>query len=142
MTSRRKPMSEINLVPLIDVMLVLLIVSMVTVPLLTQGIDVDLPQQSSEPIEDADKNPLVVTIRVDERIYLNVGVSDIFDEDSFVTKEELQSNASKVISARPLVPVFLRADQNLPYGRIIEIMNILQDAGAKDVGLITEPPEV
>ncbi|MCY3627208.1 MAG: ExbD/TolR family protein [Gammaproteobacteria bacterium] len=135
-------MSEINLVPLIDVMLVLLIVSMVTVPLLTQGIDVDLPQQSSEPIEDADKNPLVVTIRVDERIYLNVGVSDIFDEDSFVTKEELQSNASKVISARPLVPVFLRADQNLPYGRIIEIMNILQDAGAKDVGLITEPPEV
>ncbi|MDE0093832.1 MAG: protein TolR [Gammaproteobacteria bacterium] len=142
MTSRRKPMSEINLVPLIDVMLVLLIVSMVTVPLLTQGIDVDLPQQSSEPLEDADKNPLVVTIRADERIYLNVGVSDIFDEDSFVTKEELQSNASKVISARPLVPVFLRADQNLPYGRIIEIMNILQDAGAKDVGLITEPPEV
>ncbi|MDE0645802.1 MAG: ExbD/TolR family protein [Gammaproteobacteria bacterium] len=135
-------MSEINLVPLIDVMLVLLIVSMVTVPLLTQGIDVDLPQQSSEPLEDADKNPLVVTIRADERIYLNVGVSDIFDEDSFVTIEELQSNASKVIGARPLVPVFLRADQNLPYGRIIEIMNILQDAGAKDVGLITEPPEV
>jgi len=135
-------MSEINLVPLIDVMLVLLIVSMVTVPLLTQGIDVDLPQQSSEPLEDADKNPLVVTIRADERIYLNVGVSDIFDEDSFITKEELQSNTSKVINARPLVPVFLRADQNLPYGRIIEIMNILQDAGAKDVGLITEPPEV
>lgn len=142
MTSRRKPMSEINLVPLIDVMLVLLIVSMVTVPLLTQGIDVDLPQQSSEPLEDADKSPLVITIRADERIYLNVGVSDVFDENSFVTKEELQTNARKVINARPLVPVFLRADQNLPYGRIIEIMNLLQEAGAKDVGLITEPLEV
>lgn len=142
MTSRRKPMSEINLVPLIDVMLVLLIVSMVTVPLLTQGIDVDLPQQSSEPLEDADKSPLVVTIRADERIYLNVGVSDVFDENSFVTKEELQTNARKVINARPLVPVFLRADQNLPYGRIIEIMNLLQEAGATDVGLITEPLEV
>lgn len=135
-------MSEINLVPLIDVMLVLLIVSMVTVPLLTQGIDVDLPQQSSEPLEDADKSPLVITIRADERIYLNVGVSDVFDENSFVTKEELQTNARKVINARPLVPVFLRADQNLPYGRIIEIMNLLQEAGAKDVGLITEPLEV
>lgn len=142
MTSRRKPMSEINLVPLIDVMLVLLIVSMVTVPLLTQGIDVDLPQESSEPLEDADKNPLVVTIRADERIYLNVGVSDVFDESSFVTEAELEANARKVINARPLVPVFLRADKSLPYGRIIEIMNVLQEAGAEDVGLITEPPEV
>ena len=142
MTSRRQPMSEINLVPLIDVMLVLLIVSMVAVPLLTQGIAVDLPKETSEPLEDTDKNPLVITVRADERIYVNVGVSDIFDEEAYVTIEELQASARKVIDARPLVPVFLRADENLAYGRIIEIMNILQEAGAEDVGLITEPPEV
>lgn len=137
--TRRRPMSEINLVPLIDVMLVLLIVSMVAVPLLTQGIQVDLPKESNEPIEEQ-KDPLVITLLENGRIYMNVGVVDVFDEEEYVSEEELAERTNKVVSARPRVPIFLRADSNLEYGKIMHIMSVLQEAGAENVGLITEPP--
>ena len=142
MAKRRQPMSQINIVPLIDVMLVLLIVSMVTVPLLNQGIEVNLPQDSSGPLEEYDEDPLVVTVRADQRIYVNVGVSADFDEDSFISFEEMQERTGKVLNARPNVPVYLRGDQTLNYGYIMKIMNALKEAGARDVGLVTEPPEM
>lgn len=142
MATRRQPMSQINIVPLIDVMLVLLIVSMVTVPLLNQGIEVNLPQDSAGPLEDYDEDPLVVTIRADQRIYVNVGVAADFDEDSFISFEEMQERTGKVLSARPSVPVFVRGDQSLNYGYIMQVMHALKEAGAKDVGLVTEPPEM
>ena len=142
MASRRRPMSQINVVPLIDVMLVLLVISMVAVPMLTQGIDVDLPQNSSELLEGGDDNPLVVTLSENGRIYVNIGVTDIYDEDEFISLEELKERTSKVLDARPLVPVFVRADERLAYKQIVEVMQVLQDSGASSVGLITEPPEV
>ncbi len=142
MADRRRPMSQINVVPLIDVMLVLLVISMVAVPMLTQGIDVDLPQSSSELLEGGDDNPLVVTLSENGRIYVNIGVTDIYDEDEFVSLEELKDRTSKVLNARPRVPVFVRADEKLAFGQVIEVMQALQDSGASDVGLITEPPEV
>ena len=142
MAKRRQPMSQINIVPLIDVMLVLLIVSMVTVPLLNQGIEVNLPQDSSGPLEEYDEDPLVVTVRADQRIYVNVGVSADFDEDSFISFEEMQERTGKVLNARPNVPVYLRGDQTLNYGYIMKVMNALKEAGARDVGLVTEPPEM
>ena len=135
-------MSQINVVPLIDVMLVLLVISMVAVPMLTQGIDVDLPQNSSELLEGGDDNPLVVTLSENGRIYVNIGVSDIYDEDEFVSLEELKERTTKVLNARPQIPVFVRADERLAYGQVVEVMQALQDSGASDVGLITEPPEV
>ena len=135
-------MSQINVVPLIDVMLVLLVISMVAVPMLTQGIDVDLPQSSSELLEGGDDNPLVVTLSENGRIYVNIGVEDIYDEDEFVTLEELKDRTTKVLNARPQVPVFIRADKQLTHGRVIEVMQVLQDSGVADVGMITEPPEV
>lgn len=135
-------MSEINVVPLIDVMLVLLVISMVAVPMLTQGIDVDLPQKSSELIQGGEDNPLVVTLSESGRIYVNIGVEDIYDEDAFITLEELKDRTAKVMNARPQAPVFVRADKGLAYGRVVEVMQVLQDSGASDVGLITEPPEV
>lgn len=142
MADRRRPMSQINVVPLIDVMLVLLVISMVAVPMLTQGIDVDLPQSSSELLEGSDENPLVVTLSENGRIYVNIGVEDIYDEDEFVSLEELKERTTKVLNARPQVPVFIRADKNLVHGRVVEVMQILQDSGVADVGMITEPPEV
>lgn len=142
MADRRRPMSQINVVPLIDVMLVLLVISMVAVPMLTQGIDVDLPQSSSELLEGGDDNPLVVTLSENGRIYVNIGVTDIYDEDEFISLEELKDRTSKVLDARPRVPVFVRADEKLAFGQVIEVMQALQDSGASDVGLITEPPEV
>ena len=114
-------MSEINIVPLIDVMLVLLIVSMVTVPLLNQGIEVNLPQDSSGALEEYDEDPLVVTVRADKRIYVNVGVSADFDDDSFISFEEMEERTSKVLSARPNVPVFVRGDQDLDYGYVMQV---------------------
>ena len=142
MANRRRPMSQINVVPLIDVMLVLLVISMVAVPMLTQGIDVDLPQNSSELLEGGDDNPLVVTLSENGRIYVNIGVTDIYDEDEFVSLEELKDRTTKVLNARPQIPVFVRADERLAYGQIVEVMQALQDSGASNVGLITEPPEV
>lgn len=142
MANRRRPMSQINVVPLIDVMLVLLVISMVAVPMLTQGIDVDLPQNSSELLEGGDDNPLVVTLSENGRIYVNIGVTDIYDEDEFVSLEELKERTTKVLNARPQIPVFVRADERLAYGQIVEVMQALQDSGASNVGLITEPPEV
>ncbi|MYD44735.1 MAG: ExbD/TolR family protein [Gammaproteobacteria bacterium] len=142
MAKRRQPMSQINIVPLIDVMLVLLIVSMVTVPLLNQGIEVNLPQDSSGTLEDYDEDPLVVTVREDKRIYVNVGVSAEFDEDSFISFEEMEERASKVLSARPNVPVFVRGDQALDYGYVMQVIHALKEAGADDVGLVTEPEEL
>ena len=142
MANRRRPMSQINVVPLIDVMLVLLVISMVAVPMLIQGIDVDLPQKPSETLEGGDDNPLVVTVDENGRIYLNIGVSDIYDEDEFVTLETLKERASKVLGARPDIPVFVRADKKLAYGEVVEVMQALQESGALSVGLTTEPPEV
>lgn len=142
MANRRRPMSQINVVPLIDVMLVLLVISMVAVPMLIQGIDVDLPQKPSDTLEGGDDNPLVVTVDENGRIYLNIGVSDIYDEDEFVTLETLKERASKVLGARPDIPVFVRADKRLAYGEVVEVMQALQESGALSVGLTTEPPEV
>ncbi len=140
MAERRRPMSQINVVPLIDVMLVLLVISMVAVPMLIQGIDVDLPQKPSEVLEGSEDDPLVVTISDKGLIYVNIGVSDIFDEDEYVSIDELRERTSKVFAVRPEVPVFLRADKSLVYGQVIDVMHALEQAGAKQVGLTTEPP--
>ena len=133
-SSRRKPMSEINVVPYIDVMLVLLVIFMVTAPLMTQGIKVDLPKAYSESM-DADENALIVTIREDGGYYLNTG-----DEEKTVTLKQISDRSSKIIKANPDIKVLVEGDRNLKYGSVVELMTVLQKAGAGSVGLITEPP--
>lgn len=140
MTTRRKPMSEINVVPYIDVMLVLLVIFMATAPLLTQGVQVDLPKAPSEPIEEAQDDPLVISMRADGAIFLNLGMSDAEDEGTRVTVYSLGEQAAKVLRARPDVPVYIKADHTLDYGRVVGVMTALQKAGAQSVGLITDPP--
>lgn len=142
MATRRKPISEINVVPYIDVMLVLLVIFMATAPLLTQGVQVDLPQANSEPIEDTDADPLVVSMRADGSIFMNIGMQDADDEGTRVTVYSLEEQAGKILRARSDAPVYLKADSSLDYGEVVRVMNVLQKAGAESLGLITDPPEI
>jgi biopolymer transport protein TolR len=140
--TRRKPMSEINVVPYIDVMLVLLVIFMATAPLLTQGVVVDLPDAPSEPVEQDQEDPLVVSVRQDGAIFVNLGIQNADDQGTRVTIYSLEDQAGKILRARADVPVFVKADHRLDYGTVVRIMSVLQKAGAGSVGLITEPPQV
>jgi len=140
-SSRRKLISEINVVPYIDVTFVLLVIFMATAPLLTQGVQVDLPNAPSEPIAEAQDAPLVISMRADGAIFVNLGIQNADNEDTRVTIYSLADQAEKILRARPDVPVYVKADKTLDYGRVIMIMTVLQKAGAESVGLITDPPE-
>lgn len=128
---RKKLMSEINVVPYIDVMLVLLIIFMITAPLLTEGVKVDLPQASAKAVDTQDRETLVVTIDRDGRYYL---------DDRRVSPAELRSKVQGILRARPKTPVLIRGDRNVGYGQVVKAMALLQAAGAPSVGLITETP--
>ena len=142
MGQKRKPMAEINVVPYIDVMLVLLVIFMATAPLLTQGVTVDLPNAPSEPVAETDADPLIVSMRDDGAIFVNLGLENADDEGTRVTVYSLADQAGKVLRARPEVPVYVKADQSLEYGAVVGVMTVLQQAGAESVGLITDPPEL
>ncbi len=142
MSARRKPISEMNVVPYIDVMLVLLVIFMATAPLLTQGVLVDLPKAPSEPITDTEDAPLVVSVREDGAIFLNLGIQNADDEGTRVTLYSLEDQAAKILRARPEVPVYIKADHKLDYGAVVRVMTVLQKAGAESVGLITDPPDL
>ena len=142
MRSRRKPMSEINVVPYIDVMLVLLVIFMATAPLLTQGIEINLPQKPSDPLSNDIDDPYVISVRKDGAIFVNVGMSNVDGTATRVTVYSLEDQISKILSARPEVPIYIRADAELPYGDVVDVMTALQKAGANDVGLITDPPQL
>ena len=135
--ARRKPMAEINVVPYIDVTLVLLVIFMVTAPMMTQGINVDLPDASSGPLSVTENEPtLVVSIKANGTYYMNVG-----EEEEAVALSIIGERASKIIDANPAIKVLVEGDQSLSYGVVVNLMNVLQQAGARSVGLITEPPE-
>jgi biopolymer transport protein TolR len=127
-------MGEINVVPYIDVMLVLLIIFMVTAPMLSQGIKVDLPQASAEPIEPDDLEPLLLSIDRAGSWYLNLG-----DPKQALTPEQLLALASAAVRREPTRAVLVKADKAVAYGRVVEGMVLLQQAGAKKVGFVTEP---
>ena len=130
-------MAEINVVPYIDVMLVLLVIFMVTAPMLTQGIVVDLPEANLGPLDiDENETTLVVSIKADGSYYINVG-----EDREAVPLAKIEAQAKKIIAANPKIKVLVEGDRNLDYGTVINLMNILQTAGAGSVGLITEPPQ-
>ena len=133
---RKKPMSEINVVPYIDVMLVLLVIFMITAPLLSQGVKVELPQVASEPVEAEEKEPLEVTVDKEGLYYLNVGG----DEQTPIDAETLSQRVAAVLRRTPQTPIYVRGDTEVDYGAVVEVMSLLQKAGAPSVGLLTEPP--
>ena len=135
-TSRgRRLMGEINVVPYIDVMLVLLIIFMITAPLLTQGVKVTLPHAGAEPLEAQQLKPLVLSIDRQGRLYLNIGG----DPRAALDAQAVSARATAALRSNPARAVLVKADAAIPYGRVVEAMVLLQQAGAKQVGLVTEP---
>lgn len=138
----RKPMAEINVVPFIDVMLVLLVIFMVTTPLLTQGVKIDLPKTEAKAIPPQQKEPLIVSVDAAGNYYLNI--SDKPNQPvtaqtlSYLVTQQLAPTATSGDQR----PVLVRGDKNSNYGKVIEAMALLQKAGAKSVGLITEPSQL
>jgi len=131
----RRPMSEINVVPYIDVMLVLLIIFMVTAPLLTQGIEVELPKAGAELLEPTDEEPLVLSVDRDGRLYLNVGDN----QDQPLDNRTVVARTAAVLRRAPATPVMVKADTNVAYGSVVNAMVRLQEAGAGQIGFITDP---
>ena len=134
----RRLMAEINVVPYIDVMLVLLIIFMITAPLLTQGIKVDLPKAGAEPLPSEDNKPLILSVDARGNFYVSIGQ----DQESPVSEEEVIRRVGIVLSRQPKTPVLVKADQSVPYGRVVSGMVLLQQAGAEKVGFITDPAEM
>ncbi len=135
--SRRKPMAEINVVPYIDVTLVLLIIFMVTAPMLQTGVDVDLPQAESRNIDPSKGLPIVITINAEGALFLDVGNQG----DKPVGAEELTAAVTKALAKKPELSVLLRGDRAVDYGRVISVMAALKNAGVASVGLMTSPLE-
>jgi len=134
---KKKRMSEINVVPYIDVMLVLLVIFMVTAPLLTEGVKVELPEISSKPIDKVEQEPVVVTVDAKGMFYLNIGEKP---EDS-IDDATLVARVAAVLRHRKGVDVLVRGDQNVEYGKVVMVMSLLQKAGVNNIGLVTETPK-
>jgi len=134
----KRPMAEINVVPYIDVMLVLLVIFMITAPLLSQGVKVELPQVASEPVDQQQQEPLVVTVDREGSYFLNVGDG----QDQGIDHDVLVQRVVAVLRHRPGTPVLVRGDNDVNYGAVVTAMALLQKAGAKSVGLLTEAPEL
>ena len=122
-------MSEINVTPLVDVMLVLLIIFMVTAPMMMQGVDVALPETTSEPLS-AEKEHLVITIDPNGQIYIN---------EFQVSLDVLSSKLSKILEGKPDKEAYLRADKNIPYGSVVRVMAEIKSAGVDKLGMVTVP---
>ncbi len=133
----RRQVAEINVVPYIDVMLVLLVIFMITAPLLRTGVEIDLPDADATPIADAGEaqEPLILTVDASGDWYLNVGE----EPESTLSREEVQRLASAVMRLNPNRRVLVAGDASVDYGQIMQAMVTLQISGAPEIGLMSEP---
>lgn len=134
---RRRVIAEINVVPYIDVMLVLLIIFMVTAPLVTQGVSVDLPQAEAEALPDDTKPPLIASIDKQGRYFLNVGDS----VETPLNSDEMRALVAAQLVVDNSVQFVVKGDGDVPYKSVIDLMVLLQESGVASVGLMTEPEE-
>ena len=134
--SRRRPMSEINVVPYVDVMPVLLVIFMVTAPMLMQGVQVNLPQADADPVDKQDSEPLIVSINSVGHLYLNLG-----REEQILTLSTVKQRVSAIMRRNPEKPILVWGDKDVPYGNVVALMAALQESGAPSVGLVTENPK-
>lgn len=137
MRRRRKPVAEINVVPYIDVMLVLLIIFMVTAPLITQGVKVDLPQADAQPLEEDSKPPIVASIDAEGQYFVSIQG----DSKEPMSATDLAVVVAAQLQVDPQVPVIVKADRAIEYANVVDLMVLLQRAGAPSVGLMTEPKQ-
>ena len=135
--NRKRLVSEINVVPYIDVMLVLLVIFMVTAPMLTPGVPIELPDASTDPLPvDTDEEPLVVSMNGAGELFINIGGNGEIPVELGVVNDRVM----KVLAAKPGTPVQLRGDEGLDYGRVMEVMAALQGVGVTSIGLVAETP--
>jgi biopolymer transport protein TolR len=134
-SKRRKPMAEINVVPYIDVTLVLLIIFMITTPLLQTGVEVNLPNAEAKTVEPKKDPPIIVSIDKDGQFFIDLGDN----KEEPVQEEDVLVRVSAVIRNKPETPVFIRGDKNVDYGKVVTIMAALKNAGVPSVGLMTSP---
>lgn len=134
---RRRLMSDINVVPYIDVMLVLLIIFMITAPLITQGVKIDLPQAASEVLPPSENEPVIVSVDASGSIFVDYGE----DPDAPVSGDVLVTRIAALRRYRPGVEVLVEGDRAVGYGAVVRVMALLKQAGVESVGLITEPPD-
>ncbi len=133
---RRRMLAEINVVPYIDVMLVLLVIFMVTAPMLMQGVEVNLPDAAAAPVKDQDAEPLIVSINDRGELFLNLGAN----EKQALELATVRQRVAAVLRRSPDKPVLVWGDEQVPYGQVVTVMTALQEAGAPSVGLVTESP--
>ena len=137
--TKKRPIAEINVVPYIDVMLVLLVIFMITAPLLTQGVNVNLPQAKAKALSAKDKTPLVVSVNSRGQYFLNLAKDPLHP----LNPQQLMSQVSAYLllakEHHQHRPVYVKGDRAVNYGRVVQAMVMLQKAGAGDVGLITDP---
>ncbi len=137
-----RPGAEINVVPYIDVMLVLLVIFMITAPILTQGVTVDLPKAASESLKAADREPIIVSVNQKGDFFLNIHS----DPASPITPQALQIRVAAELElarqTKQALHVLVKGDQGVPYGRVVVAMSLLKQAGAEQVGLLTDSSEL
>ncbi|PIP78788.1 MAG: protein TolR [Gammaproteobacteria bacterium CG22_combo_CG10-13_8_21_14_all_40_8] len=134
---RRKPVSEINVVPYIDVMLVLLVIFMITAPLITAGVKVDLPQAEGEPLSTDAETPLIASINKDGHYFLTVGDT----QDQAISLGQLVTLVKAHRQVSPKVAVYVNGDKTIPYGQVVELFVALQQSGVDNTSLMVEPGE-
>jgi biopolymer transport protein TolR len=134
--NKHRAMAEINVVPYIDVMLVLLIIFMVTAPMLMQGVKVDLPIANADPVDNQDSEPLIVSIKSSGELFLNLGSG----EDQSLSLATIKQRVAVIMRRNPKKPVLVWGDRAVAYGEVVTLMTALQEAGAPSVGLVTENP--
>ncbi len=134
--TKRKLVAEINVVPYIDVTLVLLVVFMITAPLLMQGVKVELPEANSAPMDTKDQEPFIVSIKADGSYWI-----DVKGENQAQSLAVIKDRLSKILRQSPKIPVLVWGDSRVDYGVVVSLMSELQAAGAPSVGLVTEPPQ-
>lgn len=139
---RSRPMSEINVVPYIDVMLVLLVIFMITAPMLTQGVTVDLPKAASETLKSTDKEPIIVSVDREGSYFLNIHSNPDAPIDSQTLMVRVAAELALAQQAGEKLNVLVKGDQGVAYGKVVGAMGLLKQAGAEQVGLMTDSTTV
>src|SRR3990172_4070563 len=140
---RRRPMAEINVVPYIDVMLVLLVIFMITAPLLNLGVEVELPKADAEPLDtEQNQEPLVLTVMQNGDLYLNAGGDLAGTTSGMIDAETLVTTVSAIVRRNPEIQVLVGGDERVGYGEVYNAMVLLQKAGVLKVGLMSDPLDI
>jgi len=140
---RRRPMAEINVVPYIDVMLVLLVIFMITAPLLNLGVEIELPKADSPPLDiDQANEPLVVTVLPNGDLYLNAGGDLDGTSSGLIDPQTLVTTVTAIVRRNPDVPVMVGGDERASYGDVYGAINLLKEAGVTKVALMSDPTEL